>query len=98
MYREELAYERGMLFVFSNDAVRSFWMKNTTIPLSIAYIRSDWVILEIYDMEPESLQPVQSDNPVRYALEVNQGFFAEHGIEPGDRAYPSDELRNRLEE
>lgn len=71
-------------------------MKDTLIPLSIAYIRSDWVILEIYDMEPESLEAVPSRNPVRYALEVNQGFFQEAGIEPGTRVYPSEELLERI--
>lgn len=92
MHRESLPENEGMLFVFEESSPRSFWMKNTFIPLSIAYIREDWVILEIYAMEPESLEPVASRNPARYALEVNEGFFEEHGIEPGTRVYPSDEL------
>ncbi|MFP4535461.1 MAG: DUF192 domain-containing protein [Spirochaetaceae bacterium] len=97
MFRENLPENRGMLFVFPERSRRSFWMKNTLIPLSIAYIRDDWVILEIYEMEPESVEAVRSRNPVRYALEVNQGFFAEHGIEPGSRLFPSEELLSRIE-
>lgn len=97
MFRESLPEDHGMLFVFPESRRRSFWMKNTLIPLSIAYIREDWVILEIYEMEPESLEPIQSRNPAQYALEVNQGFFAERGIEPGARLFPSEELRSRIE-
>lgn len=92
MHRDSLPENQGMLFVFEESSPRSFWMKNTVIPLSIAYIREDWVILEIYAMEPESLEPVRSRNPARYALEVNEGFFEEHGIEPGTRVYPSEAL------
>ena len=98
MFREELPRHRGMLFVFEESRTRSFWMKNTTIPLSIAYIRDDWVVLEIYDMEPESLEAVESRNPVRYALEVNRGLFEELGVEPGDRVHPSWKLGEKLSE
>jgi hypothetical protein len=96
MYRERLPEEQGMLFVFEDSRPRSFWMKDTLIPLSIAYMREDWVILEIYEMEPESLEPVPSINPARYALEVNRGFFEKHGIEPGAKVYPSEELLNAI--
>lgn len=96
MHRESLPEDHGMLFIFEDSRPMSFWMKNTLIPLSIAYIRQDWVILEIYDMEPESLEPVSSRNPARYALEVNQGYFEDHGIEPGTRVYPSDELLSEI--
>lgn len=85
MHRSELAPDAGMLFVFPDDAPRSFWMKNTEIPLSIAYVLNDGTIVEIYDMEPGSLAPVRSTQPVRYALEVNQGFFQEAEIAVGDR-------------
>lgn len=97
MFRENLPENGGMLFVFPESRRRSFWMKNTLVPLSIAYIREDWVILEIYEMEPQSLEAVPSRNPARYALEVNQGFFAEHGIEPGSRVFPSEELLSRID-
>ncbi|MFW6215097.1 MAG: DUF192 domain-containing protein [Alkalispirochaetaceae bacterium] len=97
MFRESLGEDKGMLFVFREDRRRSFWMKDTLIPLSIAYISSEWIILEIYDMEPRSLDAVPSRNPVRYALEVNQGYFEEAGITPGSRVYPSEELLDRIE-
>jgi uncharacterized membrane protein (UPF0127 family) len=85
MYRKELEDGSGMLFVFDRDEILSFWMKNTLIPLSIAYIASDGRIVEIYDMEPGNLNPVKSSRSVRYALEVPQGWFARAGIGPGSR-------------
>lgn len=85
MYRDTLGEDQGMLFVFPREEMRSFWMKNTSIPLSIAYIDAGGVIREIYDMEPYSLAPVPSRFPAMYALEVRQGRFTELGIEPGDR-------------
>jgi uncharacterized membrane protein (UPF0127 family) len=86
MYRESLSDGQGMLFVFGRDKLASFWMKNTVIPLSIAYINSDGTILEIHDMRPEDLSLVRSSRSVRYALEVPQGWFDRAGIGPGDRA------------
>ncbi|MBR4436563.1 MAG: DUF192 domain-containing protein [Spirochaetales bacterium] len=85
MGRENLDENRGMLFVYERDAKKSFWMKNTTIPLSIAYIAADGTIREIYDMEPLSTRTVDSRYSVRYALEVNQGAFDRHGIKAGDK-------------
>ena len=85
MRRESLEEDRGMLFVYDRDAKKSFWMKNTTIPLSIAYIAADGTIREIYDMEPLSTRTVDSKYSVRYALEVNQGAFDRHGIKAGDK-------------
>lgn len=84
MFRESLSDSAGMLFVFPNDAHRSFWMRNTQIPLSIAFLDAEGRIINIRDMEPfdESSQP--SDGPARYALEVNQGWFAERSIVAGD--------------
>lgn len=93
MFRDELAPDAGMLFVFPDARTRSFWMKDTSIPLSIAYIAADGRILEMYDMEPFSLQPVRSRFPARFALEVNQGRFKELGIEPGDRVQLPERLR-----
>ncbi|QQO11360.1 DUF192 domain-containing protein [Breznakiella homolactica] len=90
MHRRELADGAGMLFVFSQDQMLSFWMKNTLIPLSIAFIASDGRILEIHDMEPESTIPVKSTRSARYALEVPQGWFTRAEIIPGDTA----DLRN----
>jgi len=85
MYRKELKDGEGMLFVFQSDQVLSFWMKNTFVPLSIAYISHDGKILEIYDMQPENLDPVRSSRSVRYALEVPQGWFSRADLGPGDR-------------
>jgi uncharacterized protein len=84
MYRKELKDGEGMLFVFQSDQVLSFWMRNTLIPLSIAYISYDGKILEIYDMQPQNLDPVHSSRSVRYALEVPQGWFSRAGLAPGD--------------
>ena len=85
MGRESLDEDRGMLFVYDLDSRKSFWMKNTKIPLSIAYIGADGTIREIYDMEPLSTRTVDSKYSVRYALEVNQGAFQRHGIKTGDK-------------
>jgi uncharacterized membrane protein (UPF0127 family) len=84
MFRSDLEDGKGMLFVFDHDEVLSFWMKNTLIPLSIAFITYDGKILEIKDMQPEALRSVESSRMVRYALEVPQGWFARAGIEAGD--------------
>jgi len=96
MYRKELKDGEGMLFIFQSDQVLSFWMKNTLIPLSIAYISHDGRILEIYDMQPQNLNPVHSSRSVRYALEVPQGWFTRAGLAPGDRLNIND-LRGFLE-
>ena len=85
MGRESLDEDRGMLFVYERDSRKSFWMKNTKIPLSIAYIGADGTIREIYDMEPLSTRIIESKYSVRYALEVNQGAFERHGIKEGDK-------------
>lgn len=86
MYREKLEDGRGMLFVFTEPQPLGFWMKNTTVPLSIAYINAEGVIREIHDLQPLDETPVQSlFRDLLYALEVPQGWFARHKILPGDR-------------
>jgi uncharacterized membrane protein (UPF0127 family) len=85
MYRKNIPDGTGMLFVFDRDQVLTFWMKNTLVPLSIAYISSDGRIIDILDMESQSLKPVVSSRSVRYALEVPQGYFNRVGIREGDR-------------
>ena len=85
MYRKKVKDGEGMLFIFQNDQILSFWMKNTLVPLSIAYISYDGRIFEIYDMQPGNLDPVRSSRSVRYALEVPQGWFKRAGIGVGDR-------------
>lgn len=84
-HRDDLPEDRGMLFVFPQDTETTFWMKDTSIPLSIAFIAADGVIVGIRDMEPFSTELHSSPQPYRYAVEVNQGWFQEHGLEVGDR-------------
>ena len=84
MHRTQLADNQGMLFVFDQDQHLDFWMKNTILPLSIAYISSKGEIKEILDMVPFSLQSVPSEYAVRSALEVNKGAFQRAGVKTGD--------------
>jgi uncharacterized membrane protein (UPF0127 family) len=85
MFRKKLADGEGMIFVFDRDQLLNFWMKNTFIPLSIAFIASDGRIVEIRDMQPHDLNSILSSRSVRYALEVPQGWFSRAGISPGDK-------------
>jgi len=85
MFRKNLPDGQGMLFVFDRDQQLSFWMKNTVIPLSIAFIASDGLIIEIKDMQPNDLNSVRSSRSVRYALEVPQGWFNRVNVTVGDR-------------
>jgi len=87
MYRKALGVNRGMLFVYPEEQRLSFWMKNTLIPLSIAYIDSKRRIVDIQDMKPLDDEPPSyvSADPAQYALEVNRGFFEEWGVKVGDR-------------
>ena len=88
MARTALGEGRGMLFVFPSEEVRSFWMKGTLIPLSIAYMDAEGRIVDIQDMKALDDEPPHyvSAKPARYALEVNRGFFDDRGVEVGDRA------------
>lgn len=83
MYRRSLGERSGMLFAYDSDRKLEFWMKNTFIPLSIAFLSSAGEIIEIHDMEPESLRGIPSTRSVRYALELNRGAFEEIGAGPG---------------
>jgi uncharacterized membrane protein (UPF0127 family) len=84
MFYRELPQDAGMLFVFPTDGELSFWMRNTLIPLSVAFLDADRRILNIADMQPLDDRTFhRSSGPARYALEVNQGWFAARGIEPG---------------
>jgi len=80
MYRKSLAPNHGMLFVFDQANVQCFWMRNTFIPLSIAFLLDDGTITNIADMSPQSDQSHCSTKPVRFALEMEQGWFAKRGI------------------
>ena len=87
MYRKALGVNRGMLFVYPEEQRLSFWMRNTLIPLSIAFIDSERRIIDIQDMKPLDDEPPHyvSAEPAQYALEVNQGFFEKRGVKVGDR-------------
>ncbi len=86
MYREDLPEGTGMLFVFPDEAMRSFWMSNTYLPLDIAFISSSNRVVDIKQMEPEDTDLTDSDAPAMYALEVIQGWFESQGIEEGIEA------------
>jgi uncharacterized membrane protein (UPF0127 family) len=85
MERTALAEDAGMLFVFDREQPLSFWMKNTLIPLSVAYIDAEGRIVDIQDMQPLDETPHPSAELAQYALEVNQGFFAQRGIQVGNQ-------------
>ena len=85
MHRESMGTDDGMLFVYPDVRPRSFWMKNTLIPLSIAFADRDGQIVKIADMEPHDTSHTKSVYPAMYALEMNQGWFEENGVKKGDR-------------
>jgi len=83
MFRKRLGADSGMIFVFPRQQVVSMWMKNTFVPLSVAFIDKDGMIVNIEHMQPHDEHPHSSKRKVIYALEVNQGWFSSKGIEPG---------------
>ena len=83
MHRKSLAQNVGMVFVFEAAAVHCMWMKNTLIPLSVAFLDDAGAIINIADMQPHSEQSHCASRPARYALEMNKGWFAQRGIKPG---------------
>lgn len=85
MFRESLDPDSGMLFVFNYEKTATFWMENTSIPLSIAFIDSEYIIFEIKEMTPFSRKHIVSTRPALYALEVNRGWFKKNNITPGSR-------------
>ena len=85
MHRKSLAQNAGMLFIFDEQAPHCMWMKNTLIPLSVAFIDDNGAIVNIADMEPHSEASHCATRPVRYALEMNRGWFAARGVKPGSR-------------
>ena len=84
MFRESLAENQGMLFAYPEERTLGFWMKNTLIPLDIAYIDREGRIVDIKQMEPQSAETHNSAAPAMYALEMNQGWFEANGIRIGD--------------
>src|SRR5262249_46000120 len=85
MHRRVLPENRGMLFVFRESALHAMWMMNTYIPLSVAFLDANGVIINIEDMQPHTRDPPPAAKPAKYALEVNRGWFKKRGIKPGAR-------------
>jgi len=85
MFRKAMGKEDGMLFVFDELGYHSMWMKDTLIPLSVAFIDGEGRIINILDMEPQTLDTHSAAGPARYAIETNKGWFAEKKIKPGDK-------------
>lgn len=86
MNRSSLGADAGMLFVFPSDTNAAFWMKDTLIPLSIAFVKADGAIVHIEDMQPQTETNRYSTEPYRYAIEANVGWFAAHGVVEGGPA------------
>jgi uncharacterized membrane protein (UPF0127 family) len=85
MYRSEMPQGEGMLFVFQAPAKQCFWMKNTILPLTAAFVADDGSIVNLEDMKPQTTDSHCSLKPVRYVLEMNQGWFAKKGLKAGSR-------------
>ena len=85
MHRRQMPKHEGMLFVFEQPAVQCFWMRNTLIPLSAAFLDDEGRIVNIEDMKPQTEDSHCSKKPVRFVLEMNQGWFAKKGLSAGSR-------------
>jgi hypothetical protein len=85
MFRTTMGTNEGMLFIFDQPREQCFWMKNTLLPLSVAFIDDGGTVVNIDDMKPQTLESHCSTKPVRFVLEMNVGWFARRGIKPGSR-------------
>jgi len=85
MFRKEMPQNEGMLFVFENPTRLCFWMKNTLLPLTAAFIADDGTIVNLENMKPQTTDSHCSTKPVRFVLEMNQGWFAKKGVKPGSK-------------
>ena len=85
MFRQSMGTNEGMLFIFEQPAQQCFWMKNTLLPLSVAFIADDGRVVNLDDMKPQTLDGHCSTQPVRYVLEMNQGWFAKRGVNTGSK-------------
>ncbi len=83
MFRKEMPQGEGMLFVFDHPSEQCFWMKNTILPLTAAFVDDDGTVVNLADMKPQTTDSHCSDKPVRFVLEMNQGWFAKKGIKAG---------------
>jgi len=85
MHRKEMPAHEGMLFVFEQPATHCMWMKNTLLPLSVAFLDDEGRIINIEDMQPQTEDNHCARRPARFALEMNLGWFAQRGIKPGTK-------------
>lgn len=85
MYRRMLPEDRGMLFIFPDAELHAMWMMNTYVPLSVAFIDRNGVIINIEDMQPQTQNTHAAARPAKYALEMNLGWFRKRGIKPGEK-------------
>jgi uncharacterized membrane protein (UPF0127 family) len=85
MFRKKMGANDGMLFIFDEPAYHAMWMKNTLIPLSVAFVDAQGAILNILDMEPQTLDSHMAAGPAIYAIETNKGWFAEKKVKAGDK-------------
>ena len=85
MHRKDMPASEGMLFIFERPTRQCFWMKNTLLPLTAAFVADDGTIVNLADMKPQTTDSHCSAQPVRYVLEMNQGWFAKRGIKAGSR-------------
>lgn len=85
MRRKEMPQHEGMIFIFEQSAQQCFWMKNTLLPLTAAFVADDGTIVNLADMKPETTDSHCSSQPVRYVLEMNKGWFARKGVKPGSK-------------
>lgn len=85
MFRKEMPQHEGMLFIFEQPSMQCFWMKNTLLPLTAAFVADDGTVVNLVDMKPQTMDSHCSTKPVRYVLEMNQGWFAKKGIKAGAR-------------
>jgi len=85
MFRKEMPQQEGMIFVFEQASQQCFWMKNTLLPLTAAFVADDGTIVNLADMKPQTTDPHCSARPVRYVLEMNKGWFAQKGIKAGSK-------------
>lgn len=97
MHRKSMPADRGMLFVFEDERERSFWMKNTHIPLDIVYADVDGKVVSVKPMQPMDESPVPSDGAAKYAVEINQGAAKRAGVKAGDVLVIPSEVRQPAE-
>lgn len=85
MFRTEMPQQEGMLFVFERPTQQCFWMKNTLIPLAVAFVADDGTIVNLDEMKAQTLNAHCSEKPVRYVLEMNTGWFSKKGLKAGNK-------------